>query len=115
VPDDPADIEAAALDMIARMPATILGADAPPLAALQALCGLLQAESAFAGLSWSDARQVAAAVSFDACCRDDAAASLRGRVASVADGTDSDGMAWADRQGGSSPKVKRCRYTWPST
>jgi len=60
------------------IPAEVLGTDAFT-GALQGYCGVLHAEGCFAGLSWHDARHVAAAISLDVCCRDDAAQVLRDR------------------------------------
>ncbi len=55
VPTNPVDPEAAALELIVRLPAKLLGSDSfTPV--LQDYCSLLHAESAFAGLSWNDAR-----------------------------------------------------------
>ncbi len=93
-PDDPADPETAALELIVRIPAEVLGTDAYTTV-LQDYCGILHAESAFAGLSWNDARHVAAAVSFDVCTRDDAAGFIRERADKIRDG--SDNMVWDDR------------------
>jgi len=47
---------------------------------LQDYCGALHAEGAFAGLLWADAKQIAAAVSFDVRTRDNAAEFLRNRA-----------------------------------
>ena len=79
-----------------RLPAMLLDSDSfTPV--LQDYCSLLHAESAFAGLSWADARQIAAAVSFDACQHDDAAEVIRNRARNVLAG--SDGMTWHKREG----------------
>jgi hypothetical protein len=64
---------------------------------LQEFCGVLQLEGCFTGLSWVDAKSIAAAVSFDAVTRDDAADFLRNRARKVLAGTDN--MAWVDRDG----------------
>jgi len=96
VPNSPADPEAAALELIVRVPAEVLHTDAfTPV--LQDYCGVLHAEGAFAGLAWDDARRVAAAVSFDACTRDDAAAFERNRARNVLAGVD--GSPWRNREG----------------
>ena len=58
VPDQPADPETAALEMIVRLPADILGSTAFTTV-LQDYCGVLHAENCFAGLTWVDAKQVA--------------------------------------------------------
>jgi hypothetical protein len=59
VPTNPAGPEAAALDLIVALPARLLDTSAfTPV--LQDFCGLLHAEGALAGLSWNDARQIAA-------------------------------------------------------
>lgn len=96
VPANPADPEAAALDLIVQLPAQLLGTSAFT-EVLQDLCGLLHAESALTGLCWDDARQVAAAVALDACQHDDPAQVLRDRARAVLAG--SDGTTWQDRQG----------------
>lgn len=96
VPINPADPETAALDLIVRLPAALLATDAfTPV--LQDFCGLLHAEGALAGLSWHDARQIAAALALDACQHDDPAEVIRGRARHVLAG--SDGTTWRDRQG----------------
>jgi hypothetical protein len=64
VPTDPPDPESAAQDLIVQLPATLLDTSAFT-SVLQDLCGLLHAEGALAGLSWHDARQIAAAMAFD--------------------------------------------------
>jgi hypothetical protein len=96
VPDTPADPEAAALDLILRLPGQIMHTDAVT-EVLQDYCGALHAEGAFAGLSWGDAKAVAAAVSFDVTTREDAADSLRNRARNVLAGTDN--MPWHNRDG----------------
>jgi hypothetical protein len=96
VPDNPADVEAAALDLIVRLPGRIMQTDALT-EVLQDYCGALHAEGAFAGLSWADAKHIAAAVAFDAVTRDDGAEFLRNRARMVLAGTDN--MAWQDRAG----------------
>ena len=96
VPANPCDPEAAALDLIVQLPAQLLDTHAFT-AVLQDLCGLLHAEGAFAGLSWDDARQVAAAVSFDVAQRDDAADFLRSRARNVLAATDN--VPWQNRDG----------------
>ena len=77
-----------------RIPVGVLGTDAYTTV-LQDYCGILHAEGAFAGLSWRDARHVAAAVSFDVCTRDDPAEFLRHRAQLTRDGQD--GQTWDDR------------------
>jgi hypothetical protein len=102
-PDNPADPEAAALEPIVRMPSSISPSltEATEAAGLteilQDYCGVLHAEGAFAGLSWADAKTIAAAVAFDAVTRDDAADFLRNRARNALSGVDN--MAWVDRQG----------------
>jgi len=95
VPDSPADPEVAALELIVRMPGQVLHPQHPHLLTevLQDFCGVLHAEGCFAGLSWADAKQLAAAVAFDAVTRDDAADFLRNRARNVLAGTDT----WAGR------------------
>ncbi len=95
VPDDPADPEAAALELSVMVPTEVLGHDSPPRDALQDLASLLHAEGALAGLSWHDARHAATAIMYDAINCDDAARSLLRRAERVRDG--SDNMAWDDR------------------
>lgn len=102
-PDNPADPEAAALELIVRLPTSI--SERLTAAAfisgltevLQDYCGMLQAEGAFAGLSWADAKPVAAAICFDICNRDDAAAFLRWRASKILGGGDN--MPWENRDG----------------
>jgi hypothetical protein len=93
-PDHPADPEAAALELIVRLPIDVLGHDSPSREALQEFTALLSAEGAFAGMSWHDAKHAAAAIVFDATSRDDGAAFLRQRASRVRAGTD--GMTWDD-------------------
>jgi hypothetical protein len=94
VPDNPADPEAAALELIVRLPADLLGTNAFT-SVLQDYCGALEVEGAFAGLSWSDAKAIAAAISFDVCNREDAADFLMIRSQNALGGHD--GMASDDR------------------
>jgi hypothetical protein len=86
-PDNPPDPEAAALDLIVRLPADILHTTALSTV-LQDYCGVLHAEGAFAGLSWDDAKNIAAAVSFDVVTRDDAADFIRNRARNALAGSD---------------------------
>jgi hypothetical protein len=96
VPDSPADPEAAALELIVRLPAEILHSEGfTPT--LQDYCAPLQAEGAFAGLSWPDAKAVAAAVAFDCTSREDAEAFIRRGARNVLGRRD--GMEWDDRDG----------------
>jgi hypothetical protein len=96
VPDNPSDPEAAALELIVRLPEDVMHT-AAFTTVLQDYCGALHVEGAFAGLSWADAKDVAAAVSFDMCIRDDAEAFIRHRARNALAGTD--GMLWENRQG----------------
>jgi hypothetical protein len=96
-PDNPADPEAAALELIVRMPGEVLHALAEMSEVLQEFCGMLQLEGCFAGLSWADAKNIAAAVAFDAVTRDDAADFIRNRARNVLAGTDT--MGWQNRDG----------------
>jgi hypothetical protein len=103
VPDDPPDPESAALELIVRLPADILRT-AAFTTVLQDYCSVLHAEGAFAGLSWADAKQVAAAVSFDVTHRYDirkqtegAADFIAARARRVLAATD--GTMWDDRDG----------------
>jgi hypothetical protein len=101
-PDNPADPEAAALELIVRLPASISDVLAAEVEAagltqiLQDYCGALDAEGAFSGLSWADAKPVAAAVCFDIMNRDDAADFIRNRARNVLAGTDN--MRWEHRE-----------------
>lgn len=79
------DPESAALDLLVRVAETATGSTAFR-AVLQDVAGALHAESALAGLAWSDARLVAAAVSFDACTAADPVGSLRRRAAAMRTG-----------------------------
>jgi hypothetical protein len=94
VPHSPTDPEAAALELIVRMPADVLGHLSPTRETLQEFAALLSAEGAFTGMSWHDARHAATAIIFDATNRDDGAGFLRGRADRVRAGTD--GMTWDD-------------------
>ena len=96
MPSAPSDPEAAALELIVRLPGQIMHTDALT-EVLQDYCGMLHAEGAFAGLSWDDAKNVAAAVSFDVTTRDDAADFIRNRARNVLAGTDN--MDWQNRDG----------------
>jgi hypothetical protein len=96
VPDNPTDPEAAALELIVRMPGEVLHAPAAMRGVLQEFCGMLQLEGCFAGLTWADAKAIAAAVSFDAITRDDAADFLRNRARNALAGVDN--MPWEDRE-----------------
>jgi hypothetical protein len=96
VPDNPADPEAAALELIVRLPAEIMHIEGyTPI--LQDYCSVLDAEGCFAGLSWSDAKALATAICFDACNRDDAEAFIRNRARNVLAGTDN--MPWQNPAG----------------
>jgi len=95
VPNNPTDVEAAALELIVRLPADLLQTG-ELTAALQDYCGVLHAESTFAGLCWLDAKNIAAAVSFDVCNRDDAADFLRNRARNVLAGIDN--MPWENHE-----------------
>jgi hypothetical protein len=95
-PDNPADPETAALELIVRVPAEVLGHDSPLRDVLEDFASLLHAESAFAGMSWHDARHAASAIMVEALHRDDATQSLLSRAERVRDR--SDGMTWDDRE-----------------
>ena len=85
VPDQPADPETAAYELIVRVPCDLLGGGAPELReTLQLLASALHAESAFSGMTWNDAKAVAVAVAFDALHADDIAQNLRARAHAVA-------------------------------
>ncbi len=95
VPDNPADPEQAALELIVRVPAEILDRHPALREALQYVTSMLDAERCFAGISWHDAKHAATAIMVDAIGRDDAADALRQRAGKVHDG--SDNMRWDDR------------------
>jgi hypothetical protein len=61
VPDDPADPEAAAYELIVRLPEAVLR-DSGVREILQELAAMLDAEAAFDGLSWHDAKHAASAI-----------------------------------------------------
>jgi hypothetical protein len=94
VPDNPADPEAAALELIVRLPIDLFGHGANK-EALQEFTALLSVEGVFAGMSWHDAKHAAAAIMFDATRLDSAVESLRQRADRVRAGTD--GITWDDR------------------
>jgi hypothetical protein len=94
VPDNPADPEAAALDLIVRLPADLLGHNWPTRETLQEFAALLSVDDAFAGMSWHDSKHAAAAIMFDAINRDDGAAFLRQRANRVR--ARADGITWDD-------------------
>ena len=96
VPDNPADPETAALELIVRLTGRHVGHRRAFTAALQNFCGLLRAEGAFTGLSWADAKAVAHAVSFDVTRCEDAAGVLRNRARDALAG---DNMLWDDPDG----------------
>gem|GEM_PF-1877094 len=100
VPTNPADPEAAALELIVHMPSLCVIDDVDVRAgltrALQDYCAVLDAEGCFAGLVWADAKAVAAAVAYDVVTRDDATDFLRNRARNVLAGTDN--MPWVDRE-----------------
>lgn len=84
-PIHPTDPEASALDLIVDAAEAATGSTAFR-AVLQDLAGLLQLERVFAGLTWPDARLVAAAIAFDAVMSPRPARSLRTRAECVLDG-----------------------------
>jgi hypothetical protein len=98
VPDDPADACAAALQLIVRLPEITLGERHHEWKILrqllQEITAMLDAENAFAGMSWHDAKHAATVILVDTINEDDAADSLRRRADRVLDGTDS--MTWDD-------------------
>jgi hypothetical protein len=93
VPDHPADPEAAALELIVRVPEEITN-DSSARVILQELTAMLEVEAAFTGMSWHDAKHAATAIVVDALHRDNAGESLRGRAQRVLAGTD--GITWDD-------------------
>jgi hypothetical protein len=56
MPTDPADPEAAALELVVRLPFEVPGRDLPPLDELQDFAGVLHAEGCLAGMAWGDAQ-----------------------------------------------------------
>ncbi|WP_125078048.1 hypothetical protein [Mycobacterium sp. P7213] len=88
----PSDVERAALDLMVQVATQCGGAGF--VALVQDLCGVLQLEGAFAGMSWADAKHVAAAAVVDAYSRDDAADFMRLRAELAESG--GDGMTWDD-------------------
>jgi hypothetical protein len=95
VPNFPADVEAAALDLIVRMPEEVMHTSAVR-EILQEFTTVLHAEGCFAGLAWDDAKAVAAAVAFDAIFRDNGPDFLRNRARNALSGADN--MAWENRE-----------------
>jgi len=93
VPDNPADPEAAALDLIERRPADILHTGAFT-EVLQDYCSVPHADGAFAGLEWADARQKRSRGTSSAAMS--AADFLRNRARNVL--ADVDGMVWQNRE-----------------
>lgn len=94
-PDNPADPETAALEMIVRMP-EVVGKTEPSLTALlQEFTMALDVSGAFAGLTWHDAKHAATAMVADLIQRDDPGAFLRFRATLAATGDDN--MTWDDR------------------
>lgn len=99
VPENPADPESAAYEMIVRMPELVMAKPGrvlhPIIEVLQDYTGLLAAQDALAGLAWDDARQIAAAIAFDLCNRDEPGDFLRSRARNALSGADN--MGWKDR------------------
>ncbi len=95
VPDNPADPAAAALELLVRFPETVLHIDAFR-SVLQDYAGALDAEGVFTGLSWSDAKNIAAAIAFDLTQRGDAEEFIARRARNVLSG---DGAMWDDQWG----------------
>lgn len=87
-PTDPADPVAAALDVVVRLPELLKPHHRPPTDALQELAAMLDIASVFAGLTWPDAKTVAAVVVCDAIISDAAAAMLQKRAAQALSGAD---------------------------
>lgn len=92
VPDNPVDVEHAALDLLVNAVELVAETD-HFRSALQDFAGLLQLEGAFAGLGWADARRAAVTVCRLALFDDDPVAALR--AAAVLAGCDE--PAWHDR------------------
>ena len=68
-------------------------------AAPAGLLGVLHAEGAFAGLSWADAKQLAAPVSFYMCIRDDAGRSSATAPAMCLEGFDEGALIHSEPAG----------------
>lgn len=96
VPDNPADREAAACELIVRLSEIITG-ERGTRELLQYLAAVLDLEGAFDGLSWCDAKSAATAILADVLGRADDADFLRARAERAEDGTDN--MGWADCAG----------------
>lgn len=102
-PDNPADPEAAALELLVQTVVVLLevaigGAlpdDNAILAGYRHFAGVLDLECAFAGMSWHDARHAAVAIGGALVVRDDPAAFLHLRAVHTASGVDN--MTWDDR------------------
>lgn len=109
VPTDPDDPEAAALELIVRLPGSPIlarrpgGPPGPPVEVLQEFAAALEIAGCFHGMTWNDAKGAAAAILVDAVNRDNAPQFLRHRanlVAARADGMghdDPDALARAFR------------------
>ncbi|HUO41113.1 MAG TPA: hypothetical protein VMU34_26190 [Mycobacterium sp.] len=95
VPTDPTNPEQAALQMIVEVPQAILDSTAFRTR-LTDYADRLRAERTFAGLSWHDARHVAAAIAYDIIAHEgDAAEYLRNRARNVLAGVS--GADWDDQ------------------
>lgn len=96
IPNTPPDPETAALELIVRLPADLLGHGSPSAReALQDFTALLSAEGAFAGMTWHDAKAAAVAIAFDATNRDNAAEFLWHRAYLTS--SDADNAHWDNR------------------
>lgn len=99
LPENPDDPEAAALELIVRIPTEVMAEPGrllhPLIEVLQDFTGMLSVEGAFTGMVWPDAKQIAAAIAMDLCTRDDAGDFLRYRAGNALSGAD--GMVWRDR------------------
>jgi hypothetical protein len=94
VPTNPADPCAAALEMIVCLPAVVQPRAAVLREVLQEIAALLDAEDAFTGMSWHDAKHAATAIIIDALEYDDVVERLQARAQRVTNGHD--GIFWDD-------------------
>jgi hypothetical protein len=91
IPDNPADTNVAACELIVRLPETITG-DTAARGFFEHLAAMLDRENAFTGLSWHDAKRAATAIWADVLGRDSDADFLRARAERARNG--SDGICW---------------------
>lgn len=90
--DDP---EAAALELITRLPAEAMRSDTRTTLVLQSYAAVLRRDRCFVGLVMDDAKYVAIAICADITQRDNAADMLLNRARNALAGAD--GIPWRDR------------------